>query len=172
MVGRRGCGRGRKTARLQRVPVVNHGRFGTCPMDPPPAFKSGWEDIRLEEALGSTDVNVTTGNVRDALATLGITANAIKIMKISVWCTPGTAANATLPQVILSVSDPIGGGTLGTRTDTGQLSRAARLCYHFSDTVRESSIDLPGQGSAGVTFAKIATSQATGVFQLSISYNI
>jgi len=141
-------------------------------MDPPPAFKSGWKAIRLEESLGSTSVTVTLGNLRDALTTLGINANAVKILKIAVWVNPGTAANAASPRVILSLLDPLGRGTLGTRVDTGQLSRAAHIAYAFSDTIRETSLDLPTAGTAGIAFAAIEASAATGVFQVSLEYNI
>jgi hypothetical protein len=141
-------------------------------MDPPPAFKSGWKAIRLEEAIGSTSVTVTLGNIRDALTTLGIAANAIKLQKIAVWVNPGNAANTNIPQVNLSLLDPIGRGTLGTRHDTGQLSRAAHLAYSFSDTIRETSLDLPTAGTPGPTFAAIEASAAAGVFQISLEYNI
>lgn len=151
----------------------NEGHFTNfTPMDPPPAFKSGWKAIRLEEALGSTSVTLTTGNIRDALTALGIAANAIKLQKVAVWVMPGNAANTALPQFDMSITDPITRGTLGTRHDTGQLSRSAKLSYSFSDTVRESSIDLPTAGSSGITFGLIAASAATGVFQISLLYNI
>jgi hypothetical protein len=141
-------------------------------MDPPNAFKSGWKAIRLEEALGSTDVTLTTGNILTALTTLGIQANAIKLLKLSTWVMPGTAANQGLPQVVCSLVDPLGKGTLGTRTDTGQLSRAAKLSYSYSDTIRETSIDLPTPPAQGLTLGVIASSSGTGVFQWSILYNI
>lgn len=171
----RRTGRGQRARRsnARRLPARrNEGHFTACPMDPPPAFKAGWKSIRLEESLGSTDVSVTLGNIRDALTTLGIAANAIKLQKIAVWVNPGTAANANIPQVILSMNDPIGKGTLGTRVDTGQLSRAAHVAYSFSDTIRETSLDLPSAGQTGPTFAAIATSAASGVFQISLKYNI
>jgi len=141
-------------------------------MDPPPAFKSGWKSIRLEEALGSTTVQVSLGNIRDALTTLGIAANSIKLLKIAVWVNPGTAANQNLPQVVLSLNDPIGRGSLGTRVDSGQLSRAAHLAYSFSDTIRDSALDLPAAGQTGAIFASIEASAASGVFQVSLEYNI
>lgn len=176
MVGRRsrgGGGRGRRSAVRRWISSSrNEGHFSSPPMDPPSAFKSGWKAIRLEEALGSTSVTVTLGNIRDALTTLGISANAIKLMKIAVWVTPGVQANAALPQVVLSILDPIGRGTLGTRVDTGQLSRAAKVSYSFSDTVRETSLDLPTAGTAGAAFAAIESSAGTGVFQVSLIYNI
>lgn len=167
-------GRGRGAGRQARRPIVPHneGRFHPAPMDPPPAFKSGWKAIRLEESLGSTDVTLTTGNIRDALNVLGISANSVKLMKVAVWVNPGTAANQNVPQVILSLQDPVGKGSLGTRTDTGQLSRAAKLAYSYSDTVRETALDLPSQGSAGITLGVIAASAASGVFQISLLYNI
>lgn len=168
-------GRGRAAPRGRRMratPRENHGRFVVGPMDPPPAFKSGWKAIRLEEALGSTSVAVTLGNIRDALTTLGIAANAIKLLKIGVWVNPGTAANQNLPQVVLSLRDPIGNGTLGTRVDSGQLSRSAHVAYSFSDTIRNTSLDLPTAGEAGATFASIEASAASGFFQVSLEYNI
>lgn len=168
----RGNMRGR--GRRGRRPVVPHneGHWTVAPMDPPTAFKSGWKAIRLEEALGSTSVTMTTGNIRDALTTLGIAANSVKLLKISVWCTPGTAANQNLPQIVLSLVDPIGRGSLGTRTDSGQLSRAAKLSYSYSDTIRETALDLPAPGSAGITLGLIETSAASVVFQYSLLYNI
>lgn len=170
-IGNRTGRRGRSNRRAQ--PQHNEGHFNSgTPMDPPPAFKSGWKSIRLEEALGSTDVTLTTGNIRDALNTLGISANSIKLQKVAVWVMPGTAANEGLPQVILSLTDPIGKGSLGTRADTGQLSRSAKVSYSFSDALRETSLDLPSQGSTGIAYGLIAASAARGVFQISLQYNI
>jgi len=168
---RRGrSGRGRRV--LGRIPH-NEGHFSRfVPMDPPNAFKAGWKAIRLEEALGSTDVTLTTGNIRDALNALGIAANSIKLNKISVWVNPGTAANQNIPQVILSIVDPLGKGNLGSRTDSGQLSRCAKVSYQYSDTIRECALDLPAAGSSGITLGAIAASSASGVFQFSIQYNI
>lgn len=170
----RGRGRGRAARRgnFSRQ-ARNEGHFNNfTPMDPPNAFKSGWKAIRLEEALGSTDVTLTTGNIRDALTALGISANAVKLQKVAVWVMPGTAANQSIPQVLLSLTDPITKGTLGTRADTGQLSRSAKVSYSYSDTIRESSIDLPSAGNAGITYGVIAASAASGVFQISLLYNI
>lgn len=140
-------------------------------MDPPPSFKAGWKAVRLEEALGSTDITFTTGNIYTALATLGIQANSVKILKVAVWVTPGTAANTNKPTVILAMRDPIGGGSLGSRADTGQLSRAAHVQYSFADAIRDVSFDLPSSG-AGVTYGQIQASAASGVLQVSIEYNI
>lgn len=149
-----------------------HGKFTSGPMDPPPAFKAGWKAIRLEEALGSTSVNITPGTIRDGLQALGIAANSIRLLKVAVWVQPGTAANTNLPQVILALRCPLGKGALGTRVDTGQLSRAAHVQYSFSQTIRNISIDLPTAGQQGDPFASISSSAATGVFQVSLEYNI
>jgi hypothetical protein len=141
-------------------------------MDPPTTFKSGWKDIRLGLGLGSTSVNITSGTIRDSLTALGIAANAIRMLKISAWVVPGAAANQAYPRVILSVRDPVGGGTLGTREDTGLLSRSAHVHYSFAESVRELSYDLPTSGTDGVTWANVEASQASGEIQVSISYNI
>jgi hypothetical protein len=140
-------------------------------MDPPSAFKSGWKEIRLGLGLGSTSVTLTTQTIEDTLTTLGIAANAIRILKVAVWVMPGAAANQSLPRAILSVRDPIGGGTLGTREDTGLLSRAAHVHYSFSESLREISFDLPGGGTA-ISLASIEASAASGDIQISIAYNI
>jgi len=174
----RGRGRVRRAAPNRNIAttmraVRNEGHFNNfMPMDPPNAFKSGWKAIRLEEALGSTSVTLTTGNIRDALTSLGIAANAVKLQKVAVWVMPSSAANGGVPQVNLSLNDPVTRGTLGTRGDTGQLSRSAKVSYSFSDAVREHSLDLPAAGQAGITYALIETSAASGVFQISLEYNI
>lgn len=155
---------------------VNHlaeGKFARfCPMDPPPAFKAGWKDIRLELGLGSTDVTLTMSTIGESLQTLGIAANSVKLHSISVWVMPGTAANASVPKVVLSVRDPVSKGSLGTREDTGQLSRAAKLKYQFASPLRSMPFDLPAQGTTGPTFAVIAASAANGSIQVSLSYSI
>merc|ERR1712034_260195 len=152
---------GRIATRQQRNPQPHTlGKFVPGPIDPPPAFKSGWKDIRLELGVGSTDVTISTGTIRDSLQVLGIDANAIRLLKVSVWVNPGTAANQGLPRVILSLNDPLGKGTLGTREDTGQLSRAAHLHYAYSQALREVSLDLPTAGSSGTTLFVVAASMA------------
>lgn len=167
----RGRGRGRPNRTLVRA-GAKPGRFTTGPMDPPPAFKSGWKDIRLGIGLGSTSVTITSGTIRDSLTTLGIAANSFRVLKISAWVMPGAAANQSLPRVILSLRDPVGGGTLGTREDTGLLSRAAHVHYSFSESVREIAFDSPTSGTDGVTWASIEASAAVGDVQISLSYNI
>jgi hypothetical protein len=142
------------------------------PIDPPPAFKSGWKAIRLGVAIGSTDVTITSKTIADALTTLGISANSYKISKISVWVMPGAAANQAKPEVLLSIRCPVGLGTLGTREDTGQLSRAAKVSYSFSQSIRDIAIDFPDAGGDGITLGVVAASAASGQIQLSISYNI
>lgn len=167
-MARPGRGRG---SRAVGGPQLIAGGFSNGPMDPPPAFKSGWKDIRLEIGLGSTSVTLNTWTIKDSLTALGIAANAVKLKKIAVWVNPGAAANQARPEVILSVRDPFGKGTLGTRTDTGQLSRAAHLHYSFSSAVRDLSIDLPSV-APGIELAAIQASAALGVAQISLSYNI
>jgi hypothetical protein len=155
------------------TPQVNVGRFTRCPPDPPPAFKAGWKSIVLGQSLGSTTVTITLDTLKTALTTLGIAANAVKLTSISCWSMPfgqDGAANSA-PRIVMSVRDPVGRGTLGTREDTGQVARAACLKYSFSDTVRETSIDLPTQGT-GPTIAVIEASLANGDFQVACQYNI
>jgi hypothetical protein len=163
--------RNRQRQRLAPVQRQNEGKFVMAPFDPPPAFKSGWKDIRLELALGSTDVTLTTWAIAEGLSVLGIAANAFKLRKLAVWVMPGTAANQSKPEVVMSVRDPFGGGTLGTRTDAGLLSRCARVAYSYSDAARELSLDLP-DATPGVELCLIAASQAIGVIQVSLSYNV
>jgi hypothetical protein len=141
-------------------------------MDPPPAFKSGWKDIRLGIGIGSISVTVTSKTIKDSLTALGIAANSFRLSKIACWVIPGTAANQSAPELILSVRDPIGGGNLGSREDKGQLSRAARVSYSYSSAVREIAFDFPDDGSDGLTLFTLATSAATGEIQVSFSYNI
>jgi len=160
-------GRGRR-APVRHDPV---GHFSRGPMDPPPAFKSGWQAVRIGVAIGSTSVTIGLQAVQNALTALNIAANAIKILKVAAWVTPGTAANGNIPRVIMSVRDPVSGGTLGTREDTGQLSRAAHVHYSYSQAVREHSLDLPGGGSDTLLLA-VEASQAQGDIQISLIYNI
>lgn len=161
--GQRGSGR----AQPRRA-----GRFTRGPVDPPPSFKSGWKNIILGIGLGSTTITLNTGTIRDSLVALGITANSIKLLKVAVWVTPGTAANATKLEVIMAVKCPIGQGSLGTREDTGLLSSSATVSYSYSDTVRETAFDLPAAGQSGISLAAIDASQATGTIQVSLAYSI
>lgn len=154
------------------IPQVTQGHFSSGPMDPPPAFKSGWKAIRLEIGIGSTAVTLTTDTLKQSLTTLGIAANSIRLLKLGAWVMPGAAANQNVPRVVMSVRDPISGGSLGTREDTGQLSRAAHVTYHFAETIRQHAIDLPATPADAVTFAKVDSSAAAGSFQVSIEYNI
>jgi len=149
------------------------GRFTRCPVDPPPSFKAGWKPIILGVALGSTDVTITVETLKGALTTLGIAANAVKLTSISGWVMPfgGDGGGNTTPRLVMSVRDPVGRGTLGTMEDTGQVSRAACLKYSFSDTVRETSIDLPASGT-GPAIATFAASLANGEIQVACQYNI
>lgn len=173
MNGNRGRGRrARQSAPRRNQLQVHPGHFVNGPYDPPPAFKSGWKDIRLEIGIGSTSVTLTAGTIRDTLNNLGITANSYRLNKLSVWVTPLVDATANMPEVIMSVQDPIGKGNLGSREDTGQLSRAAHVHYSYSQTIREIALDFPTAGQSGIELASIATSHAKGAIHVSLAYNI
>jgi len=167
-----------RSNRIRPVPRIRTGRgsqvgrFTDGPFDPPAAFKSGWKEIRLEIGVGSTDISLSTETIKTSLTTLGIAANSIRLLKVAAWILPGVAANQTAPRVVVSMRDPVSGGSLGTREDTGLLSRAAHVHYSFADAVREHSIDLPGSPQDAIVFAKIASSQALGSIQVSLAYNI
>jgi len=166
--------RGRRPRRTpQRSRPENHaGRFTSGPFDPPTAFKSGWKAIRLAFGIGSTDVDISTQTIKDTLSALGIAANSVKVLKLSAWVLPGVAANQTVPRVIMSVRDPVTGGTLGTREDTGLLSRSAHVHYSFSDSVRGHALDLPDGPQDSTVLAKVSCSAALGDIQASLLYNI
>lgn len=172
MRGNRNRRGGRGNRQRTPIPQLTHGHFSSGPIDPPPAFKSGWKAVRLEIGIGSTDITLTTDTIKTSLDTLGITANSIRLLKLAAWVMPGAAANQNVPRIVMSTRDPITGGSLGTREDTGQLSRAAHVTYHFSEMIRQHALDLPSSPSNALTFGKIESSAATGSIQVSIEYNI
>lgn len=164
--------RRRRPARRLNNNGPREGHFvRSVPMDPPPTFKGGWKAIRLGFGLGSTDVTLTLKTIKDTLTAQDIPALAVKVYKIGVWVVPGAAAGQAKPEVILNVNDPVTGAPLGSREDTGLLSRAARVEYAYSQAVREHSLTLPASG-IGANLCRISASAATGTAQISLAYYI
>jgi hypothetical protein len=145
--------------------------FTTGPMDPPSAFKAGWKSVRLQIALGSTEVTIYEKTILDSLNALSIATHSYRLQKISVWVMPDVTAGSVKPSVILTTFDPLGGGNAGSREDTGLLSRAAHLHFRYSSATRMTSSNFPPPQTTGIKLCKIEASHAKGDIQISLQYS-
>lgn len=127
--------------------------------DPSYGSKEFWKYVKLTFELqpGSPSL-FTNALLVTELANIGVTTSCYSPIKLSVFAQPGTAANQNIPNVSLTIFDPVNGGTLGERLDYGSLNQPANLHYRWPDSVSGASFGITTTRS--IATAEVANSPA------------